>query len=314
MVAGNPFGIYCVNGEPLYARNNVSAFLGCCTIDPGTTDDFLCPDGKVRPMMFNPDAYNKIPAQECLGNDANALWYSCAATSPPFLGCCTINPCNKGYCPGGYLKGAKLNSKDELATLFLKGINFPIRTSTISSSSSASTASSSSSSTTTTTATTLGQTTAATSATPTLSASATPESNASGHKGIQPATIAGIVVGTAAATLAVALLIFWWLKRKREAVQQNAYTVAGVAPFSPGTQSVTPSTPAWLQGAPSAVTPASTFVPEFHPSPATTTSTPMLPDYNSVAMGQKAMGHTAELPGTFCFELPGDQKRTPHSS
>ncbi|KAJ4159784.1 uncharacterized protein LMH87_007729 [Akanthomyces muscarius] len=74
MTFSNSFGIRCVGNAAFYASKNESAFLGCCTIDPDTTDDGRCPDDKMRPATFDPAAYSEIMAQECIGNDDTILW------------------------------------------------------------------------------------------------------------------------------------------------------------------------------------------------------------------------------------------------
>ncbi|KAM0666237.1 hypothetical protein ACQRIU_004092 [Beauveria bassiana] len=201
MPGAGSFGIECPSGGKLYA-NNATAFLGCCSFDPATVADGLCTDAGIRPMAFDPDAYDKIPVQECAAR-SSSLWYSCKGTEPPFLGCCTQNPCIKGSCSKPNLRAAKLNSNERLANSFLGGVS---------------------------------------AATPTPSVTAAAGGGSGGSQGIQPAVVAGMVVGIAAAAVAIALLIVWWMRRRRVAAKEKALTVAGNSPISSGRDGSTPWT------------------------------------------------------------------------
>lgn len=274
------FGIECLSGGKFYA-NNATAFLGCCAFDPATVADGLCTDAGLRPMTLDPDAYDKIPVQECAAR-SYSLWYSCKGTKPPFLGCCTHNPCIIGTCNKPYLRAAMLNSNEKLASMFLEGVS---DTTTISAASS--------STATTTPKTTIGAESSTITpspiATPTPSVTAAAGGGSGGSQGVQPAVVAGMVIGIAAAAVAIALLIVWWMRRRRVAAKEKALTVAGDSPISPGhKEGTTPWMPAWLNS------------PVASP-----------PDYSTLTRGEKT-AYPAELPGNVCFELPGESAKSPH--
>ncbi|KAM3512397.1 hypothetical protein MY11210_003963 [Beauveria gryllotalpidicola] len=274
MPGAGSFGIDCLSGGKFYA-NNATAFLGCCAVDPATDAGGLCTDAAIRPMTFDRDAYDKIPAQECAAS-TSSRWYSCRDTKPPFLGCCTHNPCVTGSCNKSSLCAAKLSSNERLASVFLLGV------------SGTTTTSAASSSTATTTSTTTKTAAESSTATPTPSVAAAAGGSSGGSQGVQPAVVAGMVIGIAAAAVAIALLIVWRLRRRRAAAKKNALAVAGDSPISPGKDGTTPSTPAWLNS------------PVASP-----------PNYSMLARGEKTAG-AVELPGNVCFELEGEPRKSPH--
>ncbi|KAM3440151.1 hypothetical protein NHJ13734_003424 [Beauveria thailandica] len=285
MPGAGSFGIECLSGGKFYA-NNATAFLGCCTFDPATAADSLCTDAGLRPMTFDPDAYDKIPVQECAAR-SSSLWYSCKGTTPPFLGCCTHNPCIVGTCNKPSLGAAMLSSNERLASLFLEGVSDTTTTSTASSSTTTTAPTKTTvaeSSTTTPVSTTTPSSTAA----PTPSMTAAAGGGSGGSQGVQPAVVAGMVIGIAAAAVAIALLVVWWMRRRRVAAKEKALTVAGNSPIRPGKDgTTTPWTPAWLNS------------PVASP-----------PDYSTLSRGEKTV-YAAELPGNVCFELPGESAKSP---
>ncbi|EJP63471.1 uncharacterized protein BBA_07647 [Beauveria bassiana ARSEF 2860] len=281
MPGAGSFGIECPSGGKLYA-NNATAFLGCCSFDPATVADGLCTDAGIRPMAFDPDAYDRIPVQECAAR-SSSLWYSCKGTEPPFLGCCTQNPCIKGSCSKPNLRAAKLSSNERLAKSFLGGVSGTTTTSATASLSTATTTPTKTTGTESSTTTPSSITTPASTATPTPSVTAAAGGGSGGSQGIQPAVVAGMVVGIAAAAVAIALLIVWWMRRRRVAAKEKALTVAGNSPINPGKDGSTPWT-----------------LPLASP-----------PDYSSLARGEKSV-YAAELPGNVCFELPGESAKSPH--
>ncbi|KAJ6789764.1 hypothetical protein PWT90_06785 [Aphanocladium album] len=289
MPASNSFGLQCLDKSTLYASSNTTAYLGCCTVDPATTDDGICPDDKIRPATFDPDAYSKILSQECMGHDANVMWYTCSGTAPPFLGCCAVNPCAKGSCPQAALKPARLSSNERNASSFLEGI------------------SSTNNSATATVTSTTTEPAHTSSATP--SGSTPAGSSGSSHRAMQPATVAGIAIGIAAGSLAIALLVFWCVRRRRASAKRDAMVAAAVSPMGPNTDSTAPLTPAWFYSPSSTHPTNSTFASEYHRQPADSPH-PMPPNYEAVT--KKTVG-PAELPGNLCFELDGDSPRSPHS-
>ncbi|KAJ3494583.1 hypothetical protein NLG97_g3978 [Lecanicillium saksenae] len=246
------------------------------------------PDDKIRPATFDPDAYSKILSQECMGHDANVMWYTCTGTTPPFLGCCAVNPCAKGSCPQSALKPARLSSNEKNASSFLEGI---------------------SSTTTSTTATVTPTTTEPAKAS---GASATPSASTpagGSRKAMQPATVAGIAIGITAGFLAIALLIFWLAKRRRARAKRDAIVAAAVLPMHPNADCTSPLSPVWLYSASPAHQTNSSSASEYHRY-ASDSPKPTPPDYETVTT--KNVG-PAELPGNFCFELDGDSPQSPHS-
>ncbi|KAM3498637.1 hypothetical protein MY10362_008059 [Beauveria mimosiformis] len=224
MPISSSFGIKCPDNSRFYSGNSTGAFLGCCTIDPATTSDGLCPNKSLRATTFNSAAYGSIPKQACAGPDVRAEWFVCAYTKPPFMGCCVVDACKKGCAPTE-LRPAKLSSIVEDANVFIDG------SSSVSTSTSVSTSAASSSSASTTPT-----------ASPSSTASAAATSN-SAHQGMHPGTVAGLAVGTAAGVSAIALLIFWLLRRRR--APASATHVHGLPGSAPDSQCQTPAASAW---------------------------------------------------------------------
>jgi hypothetical protein len=103
-----PFSPSCPLGGQWYvcgSPTSVSKFVGCCTSDPCLETAFGCTAGALRPASFNASAYGTFADQEC----SAGLFYTCADTEPPFLGCCKSNPCQQGGCPREDLAGAFLS-------------------------------------------------------------------------------------------------------------------------------------------------------------------------------------------------------------
>ncbi|KAL3456647.1 hypothetical protein BJX64DRAFT_38379 [Aspergillus heterothallicus] len=91
----------CPSGGTWYVCPDAPYFVGCCSSDPCTNVDANstspCPD--VYPAAFDPSIYEDILPNACIGA-ANANWYTCNFTDPPFLGCCASRACaNDSGCP-----------------------------------------------------------------------------------------------------------------------------------------------------------------------------------------------------------------------
>ncbi|CAH0044987.1 unnamed protein product [Clonostachys solani] len=115
-------GVDCTSGGSFYVCNSKSVkFVGCCTLDPCKTSDGNCPDQNLRNTTFQAYSYNQIKPQKCVSEDPEVQWFACAASKPPFMGCCSANPCQLGGCPAGKLYAARLNDDYELARPFLAG-------------------------------------------------------------------------------------------------------------------------------------------------------------------------------------------------
>jgi hypothetical protein len=116
-----PFSPSCPLGGQWYVCNSAtssSKFVGCCTSDPCSASARGCTAGALRPASFNSSAYGTFADQEC----SAGLFYTCAFTKPPFLGCCKSNPCSAGGCPTDDLAGAFLSGDPGKAEDFL-GLN-----------------------------------------------------------------------------------------------------------------------------------------------------------------------------------------------
>jgi hypothetical protein len=106
------FNITCPNGGRRYiCQGEETEFLGCCNINP-CANSGICPDDALRYTSFNGTLYEKLPKLACDSTGAPAEdWYTCAYTSPAFMGCCNVNPCklDKG-CPEDELLPARLTT------------------------------------------------------------------------------------------------------------------------------------------------------------------------------------------------------------
>lgn len=92
----------CPLNVTFYACDFGERFLGCCENgSPANTCTNGCPQKDLLPATFEKEYYDYITAAACTTGD----WWSCANTSPPFLGCCLSNPCLSG-CPPSDLTAA----------------------------------------------------------------------------------------------------------------------------------------------------------------------------------------------------------------
>ncbi|KAK0648577.1 hypothetical protein B0T16DRAFT_116941 [Cercophora newfieldiana] len=116
------FGLSCPTGGSFYVcQNNATEFIGCCTSNPCADGSGNCPKSDLRSASFSGDSYSEIPAQQCAGGSgsSSALWYTCQKNLPPFLGCCSTNPCSQGSCPSTNLAPASLSSNATSRATFL---------------------------------------------------------------------------------------------------------------------------------------------------------------------------------------------------
>ncbi len=190
-------GIKCPKGSDFYAIGDKSpGYFGCCELDPNDSSQGGCPADLMQPATFDGDAYNKIPAQSCVGNDEDTLWYTCAGTTPPFMGCCAQNPCAKGSCPTDDLRPARLSDNKKNAAIFVG----PWTTTATSSITSSTLAPSS----------TFPLSTSSTQASTTPTSTDTPSGSS-----VPAGAIAGGVIGGIAVLAGIVTLIIWLMKRKR---------------------------------------------------------------------------------------------------
>jgi hypothetical protein len=102
----------CPLGGSWFACHSGSRFLGCCASDPCQNG---CPKRNLKAASFNATDYGQFANQEC----ATGQFYTCTKTNPPFLGCCTSNPCDAGQCPQTDLAPAFLSNDPAVAADFL---------------------------------------------------------------------------------------------------------------------------------------------------------------------------------------------------
>ncbi|KAF5019981.1 hypothetical protein F66182_8012 [Fusarium sp. NRRL 66182] len=203
------WGLACTNGGQFYVcEDDDTQFIGCCVSDPCGRNNGTCPEGDLRSTTFDSDTYANLPSQDCDNSQGVENWYTCAFTSPPFLGCCSQNACTSG-CPRNRLEPAKLSKIENNRLDFLHPRD---RESTT-----ASTASGTASATT----------------------SSTSAAEANGDEGLGTGATAGIAVGASLGGLLALVLIlwvFWWRPRQKKKDEQEshaAYVVPGPAPQPP---------------------------------------------------------------------------------
>ena len=92
----------CPLNVTFYACDFGERFLGCCVNDsPAYTCTHGCLQEDLLPASFEKENYDDITRAACTSGD----WWSCANTTPPFLGCCLSDPC-LGGCPPSDLRAA----------------------------------------------------------------------------------------------------------------------------------------------------------------------------------------------------------------
>ncbi|KAI5457035.1 hypothetical protein BGZ63DRAFT_82491 [Mariannaea sp. PMI_226] len=204
------YGLNCPEGGDVYiCEGKATEFVGCCTSDP-CSDGAGCPAKHLRTLTFNQDKYTSIPALSCDSSGGKeGLWYSCAFTNPPFLGCCDVNACGdkaQQGCPPGHLVAGLLSTNAKIRAKFLSPDNMsesqttPTILSTSSSASSASTKT-------------------------TSSAAATSSSASHSGGGLSTGAIVGIAVGVAGVFLLIVGALIWKLclmTRKRKELEEEA--------------------------------------------------------------------------------------------
>jgi hypothetical protein len=182
----------CPAGGDWYVCTTGTQFLGCCADNPCQDG---CSAGDLRPASYNTTYTGKFSDQQC---DAG-LFYTCADTTPPFLGCCESNPCVIGNCPQSDLAGAFLSSNPAEAGDFTASLSTTSATSTARAS--------------------------------TITSSIIPTS-APGHPHLSIGVIVGIVVGSVVVFLGLAALLMVVCQRR-----SKTHDGVGTAPqrFTPHT-------------------------------------------------------------------------------
>jgi hypothetical protein len=123
-----PINPGCPAGGTWYACDAEPApnqFIGCCRID-ACANGGACPEAELAPASFSPASEGTFADQNCtLGGGGGAAaaprasFYTCALTSPTFLGCCRSDPCAQGACPARDLAAALLAPGRDAAWGFL---------------------------------------------------------------------------------------------------------------------------------------------------------------------------------------------------
>lgn len=184
-------GLSCPDRGNFYVCEDAPIqFIGCCTIDPCETDSGICPDDELEVATFDPIAYYITGTQECIDG---GLWYTCAYNDPPFMGCCTVNPCAEGECPASSLRAARLSDNEDEAAIFLT----PLPSTTQTSASS----------------------TSVTINTETLSIEGGASNNDSGDEddeGLSDGAIAGAAIGGILGAIFIGLFLYWCIRRLKQ--------------------------------------------------------------------------------------------------
>lgn len=193
------FGLTCPDGGKYYiCEGSDNEFIGCCTSNPCTGGNGICPDGHLRSSSFDASTYNDMEIQSCDDTRGRSVWYTCESDNPPFIGCCDQSPCSGG-CPRSSLLPAVLSPLTKNRQAFLNPE---------------------------------GQSASKT-ATATSTASATSSANSNDSGGLSTGAIAGIAAGSAALGLIlIGLLIWrcWWHPRKQKQTGQHFQPVASQIP------------------------------------------------------------------------------------
>ena len=115
------FGLSCPDGGIFYVCENSSTeFIGCCAVDAcSASNNGTCPQNSLRVSSFSSDVYQDLPKQDCDDPRGTSIWWTCKFNRPPFMGCCSINPCANGQCPIDDLVPAKLSNDAGLKASFL---------------------------------------------------------------------------------------------------------------------------------------------------------------------------------------------------
>ena len=111
----------CPQGGSWFVCSSGSRFLGCCESNPCQNG---CPENNLKAASFNTTDYGQFANQECV----TGQFYTCNKTNPPFLGCCTSNPCDAGQCPQTDLAPAFLSNDPAVAADFLSSTTSTIAT------------------------------------------------------------------------------------------------------------------------------------------------------------------------------------------
>ncbi|KAK5628682.1 hypothetical protein RRF57_004397 [Xylaria bambusicola] len=195
------FGLTCpVDGQFFICQNSSTKFIGCCKVDPCTSElDGVCPDSELFVASYSAASGMMFLQQDCADPFNGSIWYTCDNARPPFLGCCMNDPCNNG-CLDGNLVAATLSNDLKNASQLMLSDTTSTTTDTISSSTSSST-------------------------TGTGILPKGTENSSSGSMSSDGAR-AGMIAGISVAGVVILLLVvaaYLWVKRRERARQKSAY-------------------------------------------------------------------------------------------
>ncbi|KAI1467058.1 uncharacterized protein F4812DRAFT_459909 [Daldinia caldariorum] len=118
-------GLSCPSKGKFYVCEKASIrFIGCCTVDPCADGSGHCPQNDLAAASFSSDHYDSITEQSCAPPNNASAWFTCKS-SQPFLGCCSINPCEIDGCPTDHLLPAILSDNATSAEVFLSSSSTP---------------------------------------------------------------------------------------------------------------------------------------------------------------------------------------------
>ncbi|KAI0902505.1 hypothetical protein F4806DRAFT_447279 [Annulohypoxylon nitens] len=119
-ITRDDLGLSCPNKGKFYVCDKAKIrFIGCCTVDPCADGSGNCPQDSLMPASFSSDHYDSISPQSCAAPSTSDRWFTCQSDQPPFLGCCSDNPCSNNGCPTGKLLAATLSDNNGNAQVFL---------------------------------------------------------------------------------------------------------------------------------------------------------------------------------------------------
>jgi hypothetical protein len=189
----NEIAPFCPSGGYYYVCPSGSKFFGCCQTH--SEDDVCqngCSAGNLKPLSYNSSYAGRFSDQQCTAGK----YYTCAKTSPPFLGCCKSNPCQQSGCPVDDLAAAFLSNNPAEAADFLSS--------------------------TATSAPSVSVTTAT--AGMSMPATSSAVAGATQSKPLSTVTIACIAIFPVVAILAAGLFFFLWRSRRRNVKLRNSMT------------------------------------------------------------------------------------------
>ncbi|KAH7159747.1 hypothetical protein B0J13DRAFT_112486 [Dactylonectria estremocensis] len=120
-------GLSCPEGGAFWiCADKPTQFIGCCKSNPCETDYGMCSDEDLSPASVDVDVFGDVPQQACISDNSQVKWYTCPRTTPPFIGCCAVDACSQGGCPGGSLRAARLSDVGDNANKFLECVTVPV--------------------------------------------------------------------------------------------------------------------------------------------------------------------------------------------